>query len=237
MLDVFKKLINKNIENEGTGGHPELTSKNIWNSRIAETHHKLRLWQLVTLVSLFITLASVGGIVLMASKSKYIPYIVEVDKLGEVVVIKEAQEGTVKDTRIIRAKIAEFITGLRVVTFDNTLQRTIVFQVYSSLRKGEPAINKVNLFYKNDDTNPFIRSEQVTVGIEILSLVASTETTYQIDWRESTYNNLGVLRDVKTYRSLVTIYLVDTAVENVKDLTKNPLGIYIRDFNITELRI
>ncbi len=244
-MDILKKFkdvklssLFKNIKNDKyLEEHPLLNSKNIWNSKIAEMHYKFRLWQLITFISLFIALSSVAGIIHFGSKAKYIPYVVEVNKLGETVVIKPMEIGTVKDTRIIRAKVAEFINGLRVVTFDNTLQRDIVFRVYSSLRKGEPAINKVNQYYGNDNTNPFERSKEVTVAIQILSLVANTETTYQVDWNEKTYNKTGVLTEVKTYRSLVTIYLVETTNDNVDDLIKNPLGIYIRDFNISELKM
>ncbi len=244
-MDILKKFKDtalnvrlKNMNNDKyLDEHPLLNSKNIWNSKIAEMHHKFRVWQLITFIALFIALSSVAGIIHFGSKAKYIPYIVEVNKLGETVVIKPMEVGTIKDTRIIRAKVAEFINGLRIVTFDNTLQRTIIFKVYSSLRKGEPAINKVNQYYGDEKTNPFERSKEVTVDIQILSLVANTDTTYQVDWTEKVYNKMGTMIDVKTYRSLITIYLVETTNDNIDDLIKNPLGIFIRDFNISELKI
>lgn len=218
-------------------GHPALSAKNVWNANIAELHNKIRIWQLVTFLLLFITLTAVSGLIYIGLKVKYVPYVVEVDKLGETVVVKPITTGTVQDTRIIRARVAEFIRDLRVVSFDNAMQRDIIYRVYASLRKGDPAINKVNVFYNDLETNPFEKSKEHTVEIQIISLVANTDTTYQVDWSERTFNQSGILKTIQTYRALVTIYLIDTAIDSVDDLIKNPLGIYIKDFNISELKL
>ncbi|WP_242349362.1 VirB8/TrbF family protein [Mucispirillum schaedleri] len=78
----------------------------------------------------------IAGIIHIGSQSKFVPYIVEVNKLGETVVVGEIRAGTIKDQRLIKAKVASFIKTLRTVSVD-------------------PAINKANVFYKDKATNPF----------------------------------------------------------------------------------
>ena len=43
------------------------------------------MWQILAILSLMITLAAVGGIIHIGSQSKFIPYVVQIDNLGEAV--------------------------------------------------------------------------------------------------------------------------------------------------------
>ena len=158
----------------------------------------------------------IAGIIHIGSQSKFVPYIVEVNKLGETVGGGEIRAGTILDQRIIRAKVASFIKTLRTVSVD-------------------PAINKANVFYKDKATNPFELGKKINREVEIVSLLEMTSNTYQLDWKEKTFDKSGVLLYIKGYRALVTVYLIPTAVESIEDLTKNPLGIYIKYYSISEL--
>ena len=44
-------------------------------------------WQILGLLSLLIALAGVGGMIYIGSQSKFIPYVVEVDKLGRTLAV------------------------------------------------------------------------------------------------------------------------------------------------------
>ncbi len=157
-----------------------------------------------------------AGIIHIGSQSKFVPYIVEVNKLGETVGGGEIRAGTIQDQRIIRAKVASFMKTLRTVSVDS-------------------AINKANVFYKDKATNPFELGKKINREVEIVSLLEMTSNTYQLDWKEKTFDKSGVLLYIKGYRALVTVYLIPTAVESIEDLIKNPLGIYIKDYSISEL--
>ena len=142
----------------------------------------------------------IAGIIHIGSQSKFVPYIVEVNKLGETVGGGEIRAGTILDQRIIRAKVASFIKTLRTVSVD--------------------------------PTNPFELGKKINREVEIVSLLEMTSNTYQLDWKEKTFDKSGVLLYIKGYRALVTVYLIPTAVESIEDLTKNPLGIYIKYYSI-----
>lgn len=234
-MDIFK-LLNKNNDKNEHKESQNLNSKNVWNSRISEVFWKYRAWQLLTLVSMLITLIAITGVIYIGGQSKFIPYIVEVNKLGETVVIGRTQVGTIKDPRIIRAKVANFIDTLRIVSVDPALQRNYIYKTYESLRRGDPAFEKANLFYQNEKTNPFKVGEHISRNVEVKSLNKLTDSTYQIDWLENNYDKHGILLFVKEFRAIVTVFLAPIEVENVNQLLENPLGIYIKDYNISELK-
>ena len=88
-------------------------------------------WQVIGILSLLIALASVGGMIHIGSQSKFIPYVVEVDKLGP----DRGRRARCKrrraaDPRVVHASVAEFVTDARLVTPDVALQRKAVFRVY-----------------------------------------------------------------------------------------------------------
>ncbi len=232
-MEIFKKIQKKHLTFSESAN---FNAKNVWNSRISEFFWKYRAWQILTILSMLITLVAISGIIYIGSQSKFIPYIVEVNKLGETVVVGKAHTGTIKDPRIIRAKVANFIDTLRLVSIDPALQRNYIYKTYDSLRRGDPAFEKANIFYQDNKTNPFILGESISRNVEITSLNRQTDETYQIDWLEKTYDKKGILLYVKEFRALVTVFLSPIDVESVDKLIENPLGIFIKDYNISELK-
>jgi hypothetical protein len=51
----------------------------------AASSRQRQTWQVIGILSLLIALAGVGGVIHIGSQSKFIPYVVEVDKLGQTV--------------------------------------------------------------------------------------------------------------------------------------------------------
>ena len=233
-MEIFKKF--KKMNEVEFNKNENLNAKNVWNSRISEFFWKYGAWQLLTIISMLIALIAVSGMIYIGSQSKFIPYIVEVNKLGETIVVGKTQTGTIKDPRIIRAKVASFIDTLRLVSIDPALQRNYIYKTYDSLRRGDPAFEKANIFYQDNKTNPFILGENISRNIEITSLNRQTDETYQVDWLEKTYDKKGILLHVKEFRALVTVFLSPIDVESVDKLIENPLGIFIKDYNISELK-
>lgn len=215
-MDILHRFKRSNKEQHQNNDHILSNAKNVYNARISELFSKYRFLQLITVISLLICIISIAGVIHIGSQSKFVPYIVEVNKLGETVVVGEIHAGTIKDQRIIRAKVASFMKTLRTVSVDS-------------------AINKANVFYKDKATNPFELGKKINREVEIVSLLEMTSNTYQLDWKEKTFDKSGVLLYIKGYRALVTVYLIPTAVESIEDLIKNPLGIYIKDYSISEL--
>ena len=218
--------------------NPYLNARRAWNVHTAGLMKSLQVWQLVGLGSLLIALAAVGGLIAIGSQSKFIPYIVQVDKLGETLAVSRADQAQVLDERIVHAALASFIQDLRVVTPDVALQRKAIFRTYALLSSGDPATHKANQWYNAvAENNPFKRAETSTVNAEIVSVLPQSSETWQVDWLEKVYDRQGQPVEAPyQMRALIRIYQKPaTQTTTEEEIRNNPLGIYVQDFSWSRL--
>ena len=135
--------------------NPYLNARVTWNDRTKGLMGAARLWQTMALLCLLITLIAVGGALHIASQSKFVPYVVEVDKLGQPLAIAPAQVAAPVDARVVHASLAAFIANARLVTPDIALQRKAVFSVYAMMHADDPATAKMTEWLNgNEASNP-----------------------------------------------------------------------------------
>lgn len=213
---------------------PYLNARRTWNTHTGAVVSSRQAWQIVGILSLLIALAAVGGVIHIGSQSKFIPYIVEVDKLGQAVAAGPVTSSSKAEPRIISSAVLMFIENARLVTPDVALQRKAVLSVYSHLAPNDPATIKMNEYLNgNADASPFVRAAKEMVNTEIISVLQQTPDTWQIEWKESTRDRQGTLKGKATnWRALITVYTAETTTQTTEEqLRDNPLGIYIRDFS------
>jgi hypothetical protein len=110
--------------------NPYLSARRTWNEHVGSVVSSRQTWQVVGILSLLIALAGVGGVIHIGSQSKFIPYVVQVDKMGQTIAAGPVTAADKADPRIVHATVADFITSARMVTPDVALQRKAVFKVY-----------------------------------------------------------------------------------------------------------
>jgi type IV secretion system protein TrbF len=214
--------------------NPYLDARRQSNSQIDRAFGSLHVWQLIAVASLLIALACVAGIIYFGSQTKYVPYVIEVDKLGEAVAVGPAQLAAPADPRVVRASLASFIAAARLVTPDLEVQRKAIFCVYGMLKTKDPATAKMNEFLNGTpETSPFTRSAKVTVNTDISTVLPITENTWEVDWQETTRDRDGSLVGQPIImRATLEIYIVAPSTDaRQTEIQRNPLGIYVRDFN------
>lgn len=222
----------------GEKDNPYLSARRTWNDHMRGVQASRGMWQLLAILCLMITLASIAGVIYIGSQSKFIPYIVRVDKLGEALAVSRADQAQVLDERIVHAALASFIQDLRVVTPDVALQRKAIFRTYALLSSGDPAIHKANQWYNAvAENNPFKRAETSTVNAEIVSVLPQSSETWQVDWLEKVYDRQGQPVEVPyQMRALIRIYQKPaTQTTTEEEIRNNSLGIYVQDFSWSRL--
>ena len=89
---TFRRSGNDERVDEGTmdGGqrdsepeNPYLAARRTWNDQSAANIASRQMFQLLGVLALLVALAGVGGAVYIGSQSKFIPYVIEVDRLGQ----------------------------------------------------------------------------------------------------------------------------------------------------------
>lgn len=192
------------------------------------------LWQVVGIFGLFIGLGGMGGMIFIGSQSKFIPYVIEVDKLGQTLAVSVADKAAPADPRIVSSLLARAITLARMVTPDVVVQRNAIFELYASLDSSDPAALKMQEYLGSDsETSPFKRAAKETVDVQITSVIPQSDETWQVDWLETVRaRGDGSIISRFRMRALIRIYVVPpTNRTSEEQIRKNPLGIFIKDFN------
>lgn len=219
--------------------NPYLAARRTWNDHIGSVVSQRQTWQVVGVLSLLIALAAVGGVIHIGSQSKFVPYLVQVDKFGGSQAAGPAERAGRGDPRVISAAVAEFMTSARLVTPDVALQRKAVFRVYSMLAPNDPATAKMNEWLNGtDESSPFKRAAKEMVNVELRAVLPQTADTWQVEWTETTRDRQGVLKGAPVVmRALVTTYQAEPTPSTTEEqMRNNPLSIYVRDFSWSRLQ-
>lgn len=213
--------------------NPYLAARRAWNDHVARLIAARTMWQIVGLLSLMIAVASVGGLIHLAGRSRFVPYVVEVDTDGNVRAVQRAEEMAPANRAVIEAQLEKFVTLSRRVTTDIGLQRAAIFGVYGMIAQDDPAAAKMTEHLNGDEERtPFRRAQTETVNTEITSILQQTQETWQIDWTETVHERAsGKRKERFEMRVLVQVYQASPKHMSEEALRSNPLRVYVRDFN------
>lgn len=219
----------------GATSNPYLNARRTWNAHTGSVVSSRQMWQIGGLLCLLITLASVGGMTYIGAQSKFVPFMVPVDNLAQAGAPVILNPAAPTDARVIHATVATFIGDARMVTPDIALQRKAVFRLYAHMAPSDPSNTKMTEWLNGSpEASPFKRAETESVSTEVLSVIAQSPDTWQVDWAETTRDRTsgGIKLGPVRMRALVTVYVMppssQTTEEQIRD---NPLRIFVRDFN------
>lgn len=225
------------VSEKGEDTNPYTSAKRVYNDRSGSLISSRNTWQVIGLFSLVIAIASVSGMSYLGAQTKFVPYVVQVDKLGDVQRAGIVQRTDV-DPRIIKYTISQFITDARMVTVDAQLQKKAILDVYSHLAAKDPSYMKMDRWFNSSaDSTPFARAKKELVSTRITSVLQLTNDTWQIDWEETSTDHHGkLLHDPVKMRALVTVYVSNAPVANANNISQdNPLNIYIKDLSWSQI--
>lgn len=213
--------------------NPYLNAKLVESDRTADLVGRARLWQALALMAMMLALVGVAGMVIFASRSQFIPYVVEVDRLGQSVGRGRADQAARVDERVIRHTLALFIRDCRSISFDPHIHNEAIWRVYSSLKNADPATTKMTTYMTDELTSPPKRAQKVSVGVEVVSVLSQNADTWEVIWLETTWDRAtGAELDKTRWRALLNVYVQPpTSATTEEEIFRNPLGIFIKDFS------
>jgi type IV secretion system protein VirB5 len=223
---------------QGESENPYLSARRTWNDHRQAVLASRQAWQIMGILSLLLALVGMAGIIHIGQQSKFIPYVIQIDKLGQTAAVSIADKAAPADPRVIAAALSAFIANARLITPDVSLQRKAVFDVYALLPHNSPATQKMTEFYNGSEaSSPFKRATQEMVSTEISSAMPLTPETWQVDWVETTRDRQGVMkgRPVPMRALLTLVIAAPTNATTEEQLRKNPMGIFVRDFSWSRL--
>ncbi|HBF28536.1 conjugal transfer protein TrbF [Rhizobium sp.] len=209
--------------------NPYLAARHEWNERYGSYVKSAALWRTIGILSLTMAVIGFSYGLYQSTQVKMVPYIVQVDKLGNAVTSGIPAQIEYADERVVRAMLGSFVTNFRSVTPDNVVEKGYIDRVYAMLRQADPATEKVNAFYRNN--SPFERARTMTVSVEVSNIVALSSQTYQVDWTEVERDRTGKELTTRRWRGVATVTL--SAPQDEAIIRLNPIGLYLKDFDWT----
>lgn len=205
------------------GGSPYLNGREEWLERYGSYISRAAQWRMAAFLCLIIMAVSITGNVIQASQVKTVPYIIEVDKLGNIGAVARADRASAIPKRLIQAEIAKCVSDWRTVTADVELQQKMIERL--SFFMAGSAKGVLRQWY--EDNNPYeIAKSGKLVHVEIKGLpLPVSSDSYRVEWVETVRSHAGVMLDAHTYEATVTIQINPPTADAV--LLRNPGGVYI----------
>jgi type IV secretory pathway TrbF-like protein len=199
---------------------PYQKAAQVWDERIGSARVQAKNWRLMAFGCLVLATGLASGLVWQSAKSRITPYVVEVDKLGEVRAVGQAAEPYQPTDAQIAYYLARFIGDVRSLSIDPVVVRQDWLEAYDYVTDRGAKI--LNQFARTND--PFKAVGKRSVSVEVTSVVRASDSSFQVKWTEQTYEE-GSLTKTERWTAILTIVIQQP--RDVATLRKNPLGIYV----------
>lgn len=184
-------------------------------------------WRLFAFMAMGVAALAVMGVIWIGSKSKFIPVIVEVDKLGQKIAVKalDGDDAVTDTSRLVYREMHDLFENLRTVTTDRAANNDRLSKGFSRLRGGASTYVRTELRKAPPNEVGAGRTVQVTIR----SALKLTGKSWQVDWDETSFNLAGeVMGAPEHWRATLQYVLNPSSAE--KEFRSNPIG-----FEVPEL--
>ncbi len=199
---------------------PYRQAQQLWDNRMGSSLAHARTWRTAAFCSLGLAGAMAAGVVVLALRPAAVPFVIEASETGEARLVGPATSAYEPSDAQLSWHIARFIEMVRGLPSDAIVVRQNWLRAYDWATQGGAQV--LNAMAEEDD--PFAKVGKETVAVEVLSVVRASPTSFQLRWRESTYNS-GTLVHVERYTGVATVVIDPPSTP--ERLQKNPLGLYI----------
>jgi type IV secretory pathway TrbF-like protein len=195
-----------------------------WDERIGSARVQARNWRLIAFGNLVLAGGLAAALVWQATRGTIVPWVVQVDKLGEAQVVAPAIADYQPSDAQVAWYLARFIEQVRAIPIDPVIVRQNWLSAYDYVTdRGALALND---YARNND--PFAKVGREQVAVDVSSVIRASPDSFRIAWIERRYEN-DVLAATDRWTAIVTV-VIATPHEADK-LRRNPLGVFIRGLN------
>jgi type IV secretion system protein VirB5 len=212
--------------------NPYVTARSNFESLFRNQAKEKHAWKFVALAELAIVSALIIAYVQLASSSRVVPYVVEVDKLGQAIAFGPAEPLRGVDQRVLVRELSVLIRNLRSVTPDPGLQVRMIQDAYAFL--DLPAAKFLNEYFAVPENNPRLLSQEITRSVEITSVLPIPNSdSWKVQWTELERPRAGSVSRSRAWEAYLTVR--QSPPKNVETIQVNPLGMYVTGINWTQL--
>jgi type IV secretion system protein VirB5 len=199
---------------------PYQRAAQVWDERIGSARVQAKNWRLMAFGSLVLAGSFASALVWQSMRGSVVPWVVQVDKLGEAQAIAPAVADYRPNDPQIAWHLARFIEQVRSIPVDPVLIRQNWLRAYDyTTDRGAISLND---YARLND--PFVKVGKLQIAIEVSSVIRASPDSFRVAWVERRYEN-GSLASTERWTAILTIALQQP--RDAERLKTNPLGIYV----------
>lgn len=199
---------------------PYQKAAQVWDERIGSARVQAKNWRLMAFGALFLAAGLAAGLVWQSARGTIVPWVVEVDTLGEAQSISPATADYQPTDPQIAFHLARFIEQVRSIAADPIIVRQNWLRAYEfTTSRGATALND---YARTED--PFVKVGTEQISVDVSSVIRASPDSFRIAWSERHYQD-GSLAGTERWTAILTLTLQPP--RTAERLRKNPLGIYV----------
>lgn len=203
---------------------PYQRASQVWDDRIGSARVQAKNWRLAFFGCLALSGGLAGGLVWQSARGTVVPWVVQVDKLGEAQAVAPAQAGYQPSDPQIAFHLARFIENVRTIPADPVVLRQNWLRAYDfTTDKGALVLND---YARGND--PFAQAGKLQVAVDVSSVIRASPDSFRVAWTERRYQD-GALADTARWSAILTIAIQTPRTPD--GLRKNPLGVFVDALN------
>jgi type IV secretion system protein VirB5 len=191
--------------------------------------HEKKLWQKSFFINLGLFIISLFLFFHAINLQQTVPVLVNVLPSGESQYLGEVrQTGSLQvPEAAIHFQVRTFVSNIRSVSTDYQVVYNNIDDCFAMVTSNYVPIMRRMLL----DNSPFELVGRIRRAVNIESVLNITDRSYQVNWTETVIDANAATRTSR-FRAVVTIRLIPPTDATIR---RNPLGIYIENFEMTEL--
>lgn len=203
-----------------TPATPYQAAAQVWDERLGNARVQAKNWRLMAFGCLGLALLMASGLVWQSGESRVTPYVVEVDRAGQVRAVGAATTPYRPTDAQIAYHLARFVTDVRSLSIDPVVVRQNWLEAYGyTTDRGAATLNDYARAH-----DPFAHVGQDSVSVDVTSVVRVSDTSFQVRWTEQHFND-GTPTGTEQWTAMLTLVMQTPRTE--QQVRRNPLGIYI----------
>lgn len=203
---------------------PYQRARQVWDERIGSARVQARSWRYACFAALGLSAVLTGALVWQNARGTVVPWVVEIDKLGEARTVAPADAAFKPSDPQIAFHLARFIEHVRALPDDAIVVRENWLRAYDfASDKGALALND---YARLNDPFAVVGREQVAV--DVTSVIRASPGSFRVAWIERRYRD-GALAETTRWTAILGITVQPPTDPDA--LTRNPLGIFVTSIN------
>ncbi|BBU55876.1 conjugal transfer protein TrbF [Mameliella alba] len=216
-------LFRRSATHYGRTPHPETPyqkAAQVWDERIGSARVQARSWRYMAFGNLILAAGFAGALVWQSARGTVVPWVVQVDALGEAQAVAPASADYEPTDPQIAFHLGRFIEQVRSIPADPIIVRQNWLRAYEfTTDRGAAALND---FARAND--PFTRVGRQQIAVEVSSVIRASPGSFRVAWIERHYEN-GQLSTTERWTAILTVVI--QTPRSAERLRANPLGIYV----------